>query len=228
MVNHDAVCRLCWLQRARLRRTTGDKTVSYAQALHSGWIQLSLAGGGPQERRPDPRRPHERSRGRTGAEPVRPCTAAVAAPPPLHRQLTLFPSPPRDMAAALRAAATAPASGSPRDPALAAWLGRQLTDWAAAHGWSTRTLGRARSGLRMLLAVQGTPGAPIKATLIEQLGPLRLPATLLHEFLTAHSFAEDDRTPAIESSPPAPCAKTSKLESGPACPTRLPEPGASR
>ncbi|WNO76953.1 hypothetical protein [Streptomyces sp. AM8-1-1] len=82
---------------------------------------------------------------------------------------------------------------------MSAWLGRQLTDWAASHGWSTATLGRARSGLRMLLAVQTTAGAPIPATWIEQLAPFRLPGRLLHEFLTAHSFAEDDRTPAIES-----------------------------
>ncbi|MFF7205358.1 hypothetical protein [Streptomyces sp. NPDC008141] len=198
VVNPDAVCRLCWLQRARLRRTTGDRTVSYAQALHSGWIQLSFAGGGPQERRPDPRRPHERRRGRTDAAPVRPRQAAVVAPV-VHRQLTLFPSPPRDIAAALHAAAAAPASDSARHPALSAWLGKRLTDWAAVHGWSRATLGRARSGLRMLLAVQDTPGAPIKATWIEQLAQFRLPTRLLHEFLTAHSFIEDDRTPAIES-----------------------------
>lgn len=121
----------------------------------------------------------------------------------VHRQLTLFTSPPRDIAAALHGAAAAPASDSPRDPAVSAWLGRQLTDWASSHGWSRGTLGRARSGLRMLLAVQDTAGAPIPATWIEQLAPFHLPARLLHEFLAAHSFVDDDRTPAIESFSPA-------------------------
>ncbi|WP_306945432.1 hypothetical protein [Streptomyces sp. B4I13] len=46
--------------------------------------------------------------------------------------------------------------------------------------------------------MQDTPGAPIPATLIDQLTRIGLPARLLHEFLDAHHFLEDDRTPAID------------------------------
>ncbi|MGW6793847.1 hypothetical protein [Streptomyces chartreusis] len=46
--------------------------------------------------------------------------------------------------------------------------------------------------------MQDTPGAPVPASLTRQLTRLNLPARLLHEFLTAHHFAEDDRVSALE------------------------------
>ncbi|MEH0449678.1 hypothetical protein QA811_40270 [Streptomyces sp. B21-102] len=107
-----------------------------------------------------------------------------------HRQLALFAAPPRILAAALDVAAAAPVA--------AAWLGGQLTGWAAARGWARRRLSAVRRGLHVLLAVQDTPGAPVPATLIDELTGIGLPARLLHEFLAAHRFAEDDRTPAVD------------------------------
>ncbi|WP_392957659.1 hypothetical protein [Streptomyces sp. LN245] len=53
-LNRDQACRMCWLQRARLRRATGNPHASYEQALGCGWVQLSFANTCPQERRPAP------------------------------------------------------------------------------------------------------------------------------------------------------------------------------
>ncbi|MFF1594795.1 hypothetical protein ACFVY0_43070 [Streptomyces sp. NPDC058286] len=180
-LNRDRACRLCWLQRARLRRATGDPRLSYARALEDGWVQLSFANTRPQERRP------HSTQAPPGAK-TRSVLAALA--PAAHRQLVLFPPPPRDLAAALHRL--------PIDTALADWLGQELTDWAAARGWTRSTASRARCGLRLLLAVQDTPGAPVPASGIDQLTQVGLPARLLHEFLTARRFVEDDRTLAID------------------------------
>ncbi|MEV6653883.1 hypothetical protein [Streptomyces sp. NPDC051219] len=180
-VNHDQVCRMCWLQRARLRRATGDTRLSYAQALEGGWVQLSLANTRPQERC---RLPAD-GPAVPGAEDTLAPVAAVT-----HRQPVLFAPPPRTLAAAQRNAVA--------DPVASAWLVQELTGWAASRGWTRRRLSRARRGLHILLAVQDTPGSAVPVSLIDQLTGLGLPARLLHEFLAAHHFAEDDRTQTID------------------------------
>ncbi|MFG3552496.1 hypothetical protein [Streptomyces sp. NPDC047725] len=168
---------MCWLQRARLRRATGDAHATYDAALGCGWVQLSFANTRPQERRPAPTRP---------ADPDGP-------PPPLtpftHRQLTLFGPPPRTLTAS---------DGVARDPVLANWLERNLTTWARTRGWSHSTLTRYRRGLRIVLAVQDTPGGPVPASTVHELTGTGLAARLLHEFLTAHGFLDDDRPQTIE------------------------------
>jgi hypothetical protein len=73
-----------------------------------------------------------------------------------------------------------------------------LTAWATAHGWTARQAIKARQGLRILLALQDTPGAPLPASLIYQLGSIDLPTRPLHDFLAAHHLAVDDRTPAVD------------------------------
>ncbi|WP_153182775.1 site-specific integrase [Streptomyces sp. E2N166] len=176
-VNHDRVCRMCWQQRARLRRTSGDGHLPYDAALGCGWVQLSFASTRAQERRPE----------RT------PPTAPQGAPPPLvphaHRQLTLFEPPPRTLAAC---------DGVARDPVLAGWLEHSLNAWAAARGWSCSTLTRYRRGLRIVLAVQDTPGGPVPASVVQELTGSGMAARLLHEFLAAHGFLEEDRPQTIE------------------------------
>ncbi|WP_147286368.1 hypothetical protein [Streptomyces parvulus] len=175
-VNHDRVCRMCWQQRARLRRASGDGHLSYEAALGCGWVQLSLANMRAQERRPQ-------------REP----TAPLGAPSPVvahaHRQLTLFEPPPRTLAAS---------DGRARDPVLAGWLEHRLNAWAGSRGWSCSTLTRYRRGLRIVLAVQDTPGGPVPASVVQELTGSGLAARLLHEFLAAHGFLEEDRPQTIE------------------------------
>ncbi|MEU8717922.1 hypothetical protein [Streptomyces sp. NPDC048663] len=160
------------MQRARLRRATGDTHASYGAALGCGWVQLSFAGTRAQERRPTRTRS---SAGPGGERPLVPFT---------HRQLTLFAPPPRLLTAS---------DGVALDPVLALWLERNLTAWAAARGWSRSTLTRYRQGLRIVLAVQDTPGGPVPASVVQELTGSGLAARLLHEFLAAHGFLDDDR-----------------------------------
>ncbi|MFE6946029.1 hypothetical protein [Streptomyces chartreusis] len=177
-VSRDRVCRMCWLQRSRTRKETGDAHLPYERAL-AGGVQLSLADTYALERR--------RSR------PLLPAQPPAWQTPAGHRQLTLFPAPPRDLRAGLHGRFPPPPL-----PVLEQWLCAQLTDWAAAHGWSPRKAWKARHGLRIVLGLQDTPGAPVPASLTRQLTRLKLPARLLQEFLTAHRFAEDDRVSALE------------------------------
>ncbi len=176
-VNHDRVCRMCWLQRSRLRRATGDAHASYEAALGCGWVQLSFAGTRAQERRPS-------RAGRGGPE-----DAPASLVPFTHRQLTLFGPPPRTLAAS---------GGVALDPVLAGWLEHRLTVWARQRGWSHSTLTRYRRGLRIALAVQDTPGGPVPASVVQDLTGSGLAARLLHEFLAAHGFLEDDLPQAVE------------------------------
>ncbi|MEV6020358.1 hypothetical protein [Streptomyces sp. NPDC051997] len=210
-LNRDHACRMCWQQRARLRRTTGDLRLSYATALESGCIQLSFANTRPQERRParpaprtskagplQPPAPPAAALGLAGAPPAsaaaRPTPLASAVPPApvvpfTHRQLTLFEPAPRQMSAA---------PAIPRDPVLAAWLQEELALWASSRGWSKSHFSRARRGLHIVLSLQDTPGAPVPTTLIHQLTPLGLPARLIEEFLRVRGFTEDDHTLAVD------------------------------
>ncbi|MGZ3103563.1 hypothetical protein [Streptomyces sp. H72] len=179
-VNHDRVCRMCWTQRCRMRRASGDLHLSYARALERGCIQLSFANTRAQERHPRPRL----------AAPVPPKPFPV---PHRHRQLTLFPAPERVMKAGLHGRFL-----QPPDPVLAGRLCEDLTAWARAHGWSPRKASKARHGLRIVLALQEPPGARVPASLIGRLTDIDLPASRVHAFLAAHDFTEDDRTPAID------------------------------
>ncbi|MGW2836127.1 tyrosine-type recombinase/integrase [Streptomyces sp. NPDC001286] len=169
-LNHDRVCRMCWVQRARLRRATGDVHASYDDALACGWIQLSFANTRAQEHRP--------------ARAPLPLPVGGPLVAFTHRQLTLFaPTSSRRLTAS---------DGVPRDPVLAGWLERELTAWARSRGWSRTTLVRCRRGLRILLAVQDTPGGPIPASTVQQLSGADRGASLLREFLTDRRFLEDD------------------------------------
>ncbi|MFF8946727.1 hypothetical protein ACF1A5_31615 [Streptomyces sp. NPDC014864] len=167
---------MCWVQRLRLRRATGDCHASYEDALACGWVQLSFANTRAQERKP------------TRPPPATPTGAPLV--PFTHRQLTLFePATPRMLTAS---------GGVPQDPVLSGWLERELTTWGRSRGWSHTTLVRCRQGLRILLAVQNTPGGPVPAGLLQQLSGKDLGARLLREFLTDYRFLGDDLSATIE------------------------------
>ncbi|TSB29783.1 hypothetical protein [Streptomyces benahoarensis] len=80
-------------------------------------------------------------------------------PPPLapvqYRQLVLFPPHERDLR-----------RGLPKvdAPGIAAALEAAADDYARRHGLKKRTAFGLGRGLRILLALQDTPGAPFRAT----------------------------------------------------------------
>jgi integrase len=130
------------------------------------------------------------------ARPARGKPARPACPvsmwPVRHRQLVLFGWP-RDLKAG-----RALGFPAPRDPVLAAWLDELVGTHAAHHGWSKTSTGRTRQVIRVLLGLQDTPGAPIKATDIIELRHLHLPADAAMTVLASVGMLDDDRTPAID------------------------------
>lgn len=180
-VDDESVCRLCWRQAASLRWTkTG---LSITEANRHGQ-QLFLANLHQRGKRAPAVRPAARPAAR------QPFTAPPR--PVAHRQLTLIDLP-RDLQAGKRAGFPPPA-----EPHVVDHLLDRMRDHAAQHGWSAKTIKRARRAIEILFALQDSPGAPIKTSVIHQLPAIELPAERIREFLAEQDWIEDDRTPAID------------------------------
>ncbi len=124
------------------------------------------------------------------------CRACARTVTPLrpvqHHQLVLFELR-RDLAAHGRAGLPQPA-----DPALAADLIRRARDYAAQRGWSKRQTDDTCHGIRIVLGIQDTPGAPIKASDVVLLRGIGLRVWTVLEVLDDAGLLEEDRTPAFD------------------------------
>ncbi len=109
--------------------------------------------------------------------------------PVTHRQLVLFDWP-RDLT---RARLDPPLSD------LAAALERAVEDHGARHGWRKSLRITTARGIRVLLAVQDTPGAAITASDVGALSQLRnCTVQPVLEVLDAVGMLDDDRPPPLE------------------------------
>ena len=84
-------------------------------------------------------------------------------------------------------------------PVLAAALDRVVGEHAVVHGWSKTLRAMVCRGIHALLAVQDTPGSPIRTSELAVLS--QLPNTTIQpvlEVLSAAGMLEDDRAPALE------------------------------
>jgi hypothetical protein len=86
----------------------------------------------------------------------------------------------------------------PKDPALAAFVDRFAVEYATARGWGHGTTGRIRQSLRIMLGLQQTPGAMIKASDADILRGMRRPIKPALEILAAAGMLDDDRVPALD------------------------------
>ena len=109
--------------------------------------------------------------------------------PATHVQLTAFAAR-RDYQAL-----TIADVGDPREPLLARYLDEAVTDHAARHGWKPGVTQRARRGMRILLALQDTPGAALKASDVIGLSRIDVNVRCVLDVLTATGLLIDDRTP---------------------------------
>lgn len=185
-VNTEQACRLCWRQ---FLDRGGRKAAVDLVEVNRGGQQLFLANlhhvragqtvDGAQ---------HARTPGRAGDDERRPVRAVPR--PVTHRQLLLVEIP-RDLRAG-RAAGF----GDPRDPELAEFLDEFLIAHAHRHGWSLKSVQNSRRGLAILLSLQDTPGAPLRASEMAQLPEIGLNIVRLIEVCAAAGVLEDDRTPA--------------------------------
>jgi integrase len=167
----DDGCRLCYAQRRWLGVRAGAAR---------GGQQLLFAGMfGPP----------------TTKAGARPAPAPAWAPPlrPVgHRQLVLLDAP-VDMAAGLRGGFP-----PPKDPALAAALWAAVRDHAVRHGWSRSGTEGVQRGVRILLGLQATAGAPIRTSDVALLSRIGISAKGVAAALAAAGMLEDDAVPAVE------------------------------
>ncbi|MEU8196301.1 hypothetical protein AB0C10_21195 [Microbispora amethystogenes] len=175
-------CRLCAKQRTimarqlkiRPDRVPADAVARYGQQLFFARLWHNEGGG---------RRPYV-------TKTVPPDTSYLA--PVAHEQLVLLDVP-RDLRAGL-----ARGFPEPRATQLEAALHHFAGQHAAQHGWSRRTTENVRRAVRILLGIQDTPGAAIKASDVMLLPAISLPARAVTDVLAAAGMLADDRTPAIE------------------------------
>lgn len=80
---------------------------------------------------------------------------------------------------------------------MAAFLDHYVREWAAERGWAKNPTLRVRQAMRILLGTQDTPGAPIRASDVQALSAIGLPAVQISRILTAVDLLQDDRVPAI-------------------------------
>ena len=176
-VNARGYCRLCTRQAALTRLP--HRSINVAEACRHGW-QLFFADMFRQKR-PEPEPHRQWQLPWPGRYPV------------LYRQLVLF-SAERDLAAGRRAGFPAPPL-----PGLADALEETLADHAARHGWSRQLQAVTRSALRVLLATQDTPGAPIPATDVAALTQLAFNnVRAVTEILAAAGMLHEDRESALD------------------------------
>lgn len=172
---HD-LCRLCLVTASR-QRTNRNRPLDIARAGRHQ--QLFLADM------------NRAATHRTQPEPP-PAVPALMWPnrPVGHRQLVLFTMN-HDLSGGRGVV------GPPKDPLLAAALGAHLDDYATRVGWHWGYTRTVRAGIRILLGLQDTPGAPVTASEATVLAQVRLPIRSVLEVLDDVGMVEDDRTPAI-------------------------------
>lgn len=175
-VNPDGACHLCWRQAVAARRE--GRHVSVEEACRGGH-QLYFANMLYSKKASAPG---------GGAAAGRPPQAGMVA----CRQLVLF-NMTRDLRAGREHGFPPPA-----DPAFAATCQQLLTAHANRHGWSRSALKKGRQALNILLALQDTPGGPVRASHTTLLASIGLPGRRLLEFLAENGIADEDRPPVIE------------------------------
>lgn len=167
----DGFCRLCWRTAAGARpHGIGPSIID----MNRHGQQLFFVGLFRHKRQPAPR---------PGLKELRDHHYPVH-----HQQLTLLDVP-RDLT-------RLPAQLAPPDPGFALVLEHAVRDHAMVHGWSKTRLNTARQGLQILACAQDTPGGPIRASEVAQLGPAFNRQPIL-DVLGAAGLLQDDREPPI-------------------------------
>ncbi len=175
-VNAEGFCRLCWRQAAMVRRH--HKGVSVLEANRHGQ-QLFIVGLFHLQPAAPPTAP------RRAEDPGR------RAYPVTHRQLMLFDLP-RDLSHGRHRQLP-----SPPDPDFTALLDQAAVGHATRHGWSKTRLTEAQQAIRVLLALQDTPGAAIQASEVARLGQIPLSVQPVLDVLASAGMLHDNREPPV-------------------------------
>lgn len=177
-------CRLCVVEGRRLKEP--GRAVDYA-ALGRNGQQIYLANLHYAYAPTDRRRSLK-------AEPVDPRRQQLADITgefdPVHwRQMLLFRMPPNQGALKRRIAVP--------DTQMLAYCDRILREHAARHGWSKKLTNEVKRSLKLLQALQDTPGAKIHASDVLELPRIGGTALSTLEILAAADLLIDDRALAV-------------------------------
>ncbi len=186
IVNHRGFCRLCCRMATTANQLDPTHKVLEVAALNRAGQQLYFADMilNKRGKHPGTRRPSAGTRRRSSWPPGIPVT---------HEQHVLFTWPRTfnaDIITRLR----------PPIPALAAALHRALTEHGERHGWSQAQHDATWRGVRVLLALQNTPGALIsvsEATVLLDVAHTSVRPVL--DVLESVDMIRDDREPALQS-----------------------------
>ncbi|PKV90289.1 site-specific recombinase XerD [Amycolatopsis echigonensis] len=181
-LNEGGSCRLCCKTRSLLAQDRDQRpsSISLAEANVFGQ-QLFFAG--MWHREGQGQRPYVKK--------TIPPNLSLLHPVP-YEQLVLLELP-RDLKAGLRKGFP-----PPPDPAREAAWHQFVREHAAAHGWSRTVTERAQRAIRMLLGMQDTPGAAIRASDVLPLSRIRHPVRPVLDVLTVAGMLADDRVPPTE------------------------------
>jgi hypothetical protein len=175
-VNRHEICRLCWRNAKGHRLPDGAFDPiggnRNGQQLFFADMQKAATVG---QRTPD----------------LAAATLWPAGRPVTHRQPVLFDLP-HDVS---RGRLPLPAPG---DFELAAALDAVAVEHGRQKGWTRPATWKVRSGIRVLLGLQDTPGAPIRHSETSVLPPLFIAVRPVLDVLDSVGMFEDDRTSAIE------------------------------
>ena len=182
-VDKSGACRLCRKQRSIIARRDGIRVdhVSLAEATRGGQ-QLFFAIGGMFHQEGHGKQPYERKTVPPDMSLLRPAA---------HRQLVLLDWP-RDLRAGLRLGFLPVA-----DPALEAAFHEFVREHAARHGWARGKAERVQRGIRIMLAIQDTPGAAIRRSDVALLSKIKHSAAVVADVLAEAGMLQEDREPAI-------------------------------
>lgn len=97
---------------------------------------------------------------------------------------------PRDLKAGLRRGFP-----PPPDPAREAAWHQFVREHATRHGWSRTCTDKAQRAIRILLGIQDTPGAAIRASEVLPLSSIHYPVRPVLDILAAAGMLADDRVP---------------------------------
>lgn len=175
----DGGCRLCRRQRTRVIDRQPGPAPDLVDANRCGQ-QLFFADmfrPGGVAARPDPPHSHTPER--------------FAALPTPHRQEPLFAWP-RDLNVGRRFGFP-----PPPDEQIAAQIMDLVDERGARSGWKRHHTESVRGALRILLALQQTPGAPIRASDVKALAQLGYSVPAVTAVLVDAGMFDDDRQPPI-------------------------------
>lgn len=182
-VNEMSACRLCWQQATVLYQASTRASIIAANRDGQQLFIANLARINPRRHEPLAAVPARQPAG----------DGRVVSRQSLHlaQQPIMFEAA-RDMKAGSRAGFREPA-----DPALASYLMLAAADHASRFGWTVKTTGRCKHGIRIVLGLHDAAGLMVRASDVQALYQLDIPVRAVLDVCDEAGVLDDDRLPPV-------------------------------